>query len=64
MPPQADLVLWEILDQALVAVPVHRGERVVVHGDDAGRPGAAVDDLDLAEVLALVQPSYLHFGAL
>ena len=64
MSTQTYLVLWEILDQALVSVPVHRGERVVVHGDDAGRPRTVVDNLDLAEVFALVQPSYLHFLSL
>ena len=52
---QADLILGEILNQSLVACPVHRRERIVIHGNDAGRSRAVIDDLDFSEVFTLVE---------
>ena len=52
---QADLILGEILNQSLVACPVHRRERIVIHGNDAGRSRAVIDDLDFAKVFTLIE---------
>ena len=55
MATQADLILGEILNQSLVASPVHRRERIVIHGNDAGRSRTVVDDLDFAKVCTFVE---------